>query len=64
MRWKNNGENIGVTSGYSMDNAFGAFMALAECAHQDGYTSGFNENAHLSSRQDLLVFLSRVWNLQ
>ncbi len=62
MRWTKNHKIIETTSGYSMDNAFGAFMALAQCATQDGYTMGFNENAYNTSQTDLLAFLNRVWN--
>ncbi len=63
MRWTKSGKNIEVTSGYSMENPFGVFMALSQCAHQDGYTNGFNSEAHTNSRQDLLNFLTSAWNL-
>ena len=62
MRWTDDYKIIETTSGYSMDNAFGAIMALGHCANQDGYTMGFNENAYNASQIDLLAFLSRVWN--
>jgi len=58
MKWTNKHRIFETTSGYSMDNAFGAFMALWQCANTDGYTMGFNQNAHTASRQDLLVFLN------
>lgn len=61
MRWTEKYKIIETTSGYSMDNAFGAFMALAACANQDGYTMGFNANAYNASQTDLLNFLNRVW---
>ena len=61
MKWTNKHRIFETTSGYSMDNAFGAFMALWQCANTDGYTMGFNQNAHTASRQDLLAFLNRTW---
>lgn len=61
MRWTRRDRIFEATSGYSMDNAFGAFMALWQCANTDGYTMGRNENAHTASRQDLLAFLNRTW---
>jgi dienelactone hydrolase len=64
MRWTKSGEAVEMTSGYSMDNAFGVFMALSQCGHQKGYTNGFNEDAFAGSRRDLLQFLTATWNLQ
>jgi dienelactone hydrolase len=64
MRWKKDGSNREMTSGYSMDSGFGAFMALYNCAHNDGYTMGYNENAFMRSQQDFLSFLNRTWDLE
>lgn len=64
MRWTRKDRILEVTSGYSMENAFGAFMALAQCANTDGYTMGFNANAFTASQQDLLAFLNRTWGLE
>jgi len=64
MRWTRRHRIIETTSGYSMDNAFGAFMALAQCANTDGYTMGFNADAFAASQQDLLAFLNRTWGLE
>jgi len=63
MRWTDTGENIEMTTGYSMDTAFGAIMALRGCAHNDGYTMGFNRGAYERSMADLLRFLDRTWAL-
>jgi len=63
MKWTKKGRNREMTSGYSMDSAFGAFMALSQCAHNDGYTMGYNKNAAEQSQQDLLQFLTRTWSL-
>jgi len=63
MRWKKDGSNLEMTSGYSMDSSFGAFMAMYKCAHNDGYTMGYNAEAFERSQQDLLNFLNRAWNL-
>lgn len=64
MRWKKNGANKEMTSGYSMDSAFGAFMAMSQCAHNDGYTMGYNADADNRSKQDLLSFLRAAWSLE
>jgi len=64
MRWTRKHRIIETTSGYSMENAFGVFMALAQCASTDGYTMGFNANAFTASQQDLLAFLNRTWGLE
>jgi dienelactone hydrolase len=63
MKWTKSGANKEMTSGYSMDTAFGAFMALTQCASRDGYTMGYNKDAAERSLQDLLSFLVRTWNL-
>ncbi len=63
MRWKKDGSNLEMTSGYSMDGGFGAFMAMNKCAHNDGYTMGYNADAFERSQQDLLSFLNRTWDL-
>lgn len=63
MRWQEDGSNIEVTSGHSMDNAIGAMLALYKCAHSDGYTIGFNQLAYDRSMADLLEFLRRTWGL-
>ncbi len=63
MRWTRRDRIIEANSGYSMENAYGAFMALAQCAGPDGYTMGYNASAHESSRRDLLAFLDRTWGL-
>ena len=63
MKWTKNGRNKELTSGYSMDSAYGAFMALAQCAHNDGYTMGYNADAAKRSLEDLLLFLSKTWNI-
>jgi dienelactone hydrolase len=63
MRWKKDGSNLEMTSGYSMDSGFGAFMALSHCAHDEGYTMGYNADAFNRSQIDLLKFLGRTWNL-
>lgn len=61
MRWTRKYRVFEATSGYSMDNPFGAFMALWQCANTDGYTLGYNAEAHTASLQDLLAFLNRTW---
>ena len=63
MRWKKDGEIIEMTSGSSMDNPIGAFSAISECANRDGYTMGFNQQAHDRSREDFLRFLRMTWNM-
>jgi dienelactone hydrolase len=63
MKWTRTGRNKEMTSGYSMDSAYGAFMALAQCAHNDGYTMGYNENAAKRSLEDLLLFLRKTWGM-
>ena len=63
MLWREPGRITEVTSGYSMENAFGVFMALSQCANQDGVTNGFNQSAFDGSRRDLLNFLYRTWQL-
>jgi dienelactone hydrolase len=63
MKWTKRGRNIELTSGYSMDNAFGAFMALSQCARNDGYTMGYNAEAAERSLDDLLGFLRTTWSL-
>jgi len=63
MKWTKKGRNKEMTSGYSMDSAYGAFMALSQCAHNDGYTMGYNEDAATRSLQDLLQFLNKTWAL-
>jgi dienelactone hydrolase len=62
MRWKKDGSNKEMTSGYSMDSGFGAFMAMTKCASDAGYTMGFNADAEKRSKQDLLNFLNRTWS--
>ncbi len=61
MRWTKKNKIIETVSGYSMENPFGAFMALAQCANTDGYTLGYNAAATAASQDDLLAFLDRVW---
>ncbi len=61
MRWTKKNKIVETVSGYSMENAFGAFMALAQCANTDGYTLGYNAAATAASQDDLLAFLDRVW---
>lgn len=63
MKWGADGDMTEITSGYSMDNAFGVFMALASCANTEGYTMGFNADAYNQSRQDLINFLTETWRL-
>ena len=63
MKWTRSGRNKEMTSGYSMDSAYGAFMALAQCAHNDGYTMGYNEDATKRSLEDLLLFLRKTWGI-
>ena len=64
MHWGPNGEATEMTSGKSMDTAFGAFSAMTDCSHSDGYTLGRNEAALEKSQQDLLNFLRQTWRLQ
>jgi dienelactone hydrolase len=63
MKWTKKGRNKEMTSGYSMDSAYGAFMALYQCAHNDGYTMGYNADAAKRSLEDLLVFLRKTWGI-
>ena len=63
MKWTKNGRNKEMTSGYSMDSTYGAFMALAQCAHNDGYTMGYNADAAKRSLEDLLQFLRETWGI-
>jgi hypothetical protein len=63
MKWTRSGRNKEMTSGYSMDSAYGAFMALYQCAHNDGYTMGYNADAAQRSLEDLLQFLRKTWDL-
>ena len=63
MKWTRKGRNKEMTSGYSMDTGYGAFMALAHCAHNDGYTMGYNADAARQSLADLLQFLRETWGL-
>jgi len=63
MRWTKKGRNKEMTSGYSMDSAYGAFMALSHCAHNDGYTMGYNAEATQQSFEDLLQFLRKTWGI-
>ncbi len=63
MKWTESGENIEQSTGYSMDSAIGALLALRGCAAQAGYTMGFNRNAYDSSNRDLLAFLNKTWGL-
>jgi dienelactone hydrolase len=63
MRWTADAESIEMTSGYSMDNPIGAFRAMSSCSTTDGYTIGFNPNAHQQSRDDLIRFLRSTWGL-
>jgi dienelactone hydrolase len=63
MRWTKSNENIEVTSGKSMDDAIGAMLALRKCAHNNGYTMGYNQAARDNSIAELLRFLNRAWNL-
>lgn len=64
MKWTNNGRNKEMTSGYSMDSRYGAFMALYQCAHNDGYTMGYNADAAKRSLEDLLLFLRKTWGIR
>ena len=64
MKWTKKGRNKEMTSGYSMDSAYGAFMALYQCAHNDGYTMGYNADAAKRSLEYLLVFLRKTWSLE
>ena len=64
MRWTSTGENVEMTSGYSMDDTIGAVMALSKCSNRDGYTMGYNAEAFERSRDDLYRFLSRTWSLE
>jgi len=63
MKWSRNGRNKEMTSGYSMDSAYGVFMALSQCANQDGYTIGYNAEATQQSFKDLLLFLRKTWGI-
>jgi len=63
MKWTASGETIELTSGHSMDNPGGAMLALRECAHNKGYTMGFNQHANDDSMADLLRFLTKTWKL-
>jgi dienelactone hydrolase len=63
MKWTQSGENIEQTTGYSMDSAIGAMLAINSCGGPDGYTMGFNRNAYEGSNRDLLAFLRRTWDL-
>jgi dienelactone hydrolase len=64
MKWTKKGRIREMTSGYSMDNGFSTFMALSQCAHNDGYTMGYNAEAMQRSGQDLLRFLRNTWGLE
>ena len=50
-----------MTTGYSMDNPFGAILAMNSCAHSDGYTIGYNQAADEQSLKDLKRFLNKTW---
>ena len=63
MKWRKDGRNKEMTSGYSMDSAYGAFMALYQCAHNDGYTMGYNADAAQRSFDDLVLFLQKTWGI-
>lgn len=63
MHWGPEGQATELTSGKSMDNAFNAFAAMSHCANSEGYTMGRNPAAFEKSRQDLLHFLRRTWEL-
>jgi len=41
----------------------GAMLALRGCAHNDGYTMGFNQAARDGSMGDLFRFMSTTWEL-
>lgn len=61
MKWMKNGENIEMTTGYNIDNTFGAIMAFSECANQDGYIMGYNQQADEQSWLDFYGFLKKTW---
>jgi dienelactone hydrolase len=63
MLWTIEGTTIEMTTGYSMDNALGAILAMNGCAHSDGYTMGYNQAADEQSLQDLQRFLIKTWGL-
>jgi hypothetical protein len=63
MRWIKKGQVKEMTTGYNMGNSFGAFMAMYGCAEKSGYTMGFNGDAHMALRVDLLEFLGNTWGL-
>jgi len=63
LRWTPEGESIETTTGYSMDNAIGAMLAINGCAHSEGYTIGHNPAADENSLQDLKRFLRQTWSL-
>ena len=63
MHWGPEGQATELTSGKSMDNAFGAMSAMSQCATSDGYTMGRNSAALEKSRRDLLDLLRRTWEL-
>jgi len=64
MRWTESGENIEENSGYSMDGAITAMLAINSCGGPLGYTMGFNRNAYERSNEDILNFLKNTWALQ
>jgi dienelactone hydrolase len=63
MHWKDDGENIEQSTGHSVDSSLGAVLAFSSCSSRDGYTMGYNDNAFKQSRNDLMIFLSKVWQL-
>jgi len=62
MHWGIDGQATELTSGKSMDNAFGAFSAMSGCATREGYPMGRNPAALEQSNRDLLRFLRRTWH--
>jgi len=63
MRWTESGENIEESSGYSMDGALTAMLAINECGGPVGYTMGFNRAAYEGSNDEILRFLNETWGL-
>ena len=63
MKWMNDGTNIEMTTGHSVDSAIGAILAFSQCGNDDGYTMGYNKYADRQSFLDLWQFLRETWQL-
>lgn len=63
LLWQKDGSNKELSTGWVVDNFFGAMMAFTQCTKTTGYTIGLEPKAKEKSWQDFYGFLRKSWQL-